>query len=174
MSLPVRLCQQEWISASRIDTVSLQFFFSPTIYETRSEENPEQQKYSFSLLTIRRRGTWALIWWTGTTHVPPFRSRSFEFLWLSPATNKKKKEKSWSSRPFHDSITQWASRTLPTTTSYLSVLVNTNFIQRKQKRKQKENKKKDQLQNIWLSWAYELHPAGRKEWLETRDLPSRR
>ena len=93
MSLPVRLCQQEWISASRIDTVSLQFHFSPTTHETRSEENPEQQKYSFSLLTIRRRGTWALIWWTGTTHVPPFRSRSFEFLWLSPATNKKKKKK---------------------------------------------------------------------------------
>ena len=48
------------------------------------------------------------------------------------------------------------------------------YSEKKQKRKQKENKKKDQLQNIWLSWAYELHPAGRKEWLETRDLPSRR
>ena len=33
MSLSIRLCQQEWISASRIDSVLLQFLFSPT-YET--------------------------------------------------------------------------------------------------------------------------------------------
>ena len=57
MSLPVRLCQQEWISASRIDTVLLQFFFSHDSRNAIGGKSGTTKIFFFYILTIRRRGT---------------------------------------------------------------------------------------------------------------------
>ena len=141
MSLPVRLCQQEWISASRIDTVSLQFFFFLPRFTKRDRRKIRNNKNILFLYS--QSGDEGLELWFGGRgrHMCHHFGREALSSFGCHLPPIKKRRKSWSSRPFHDSITQWASRTLPTTTSYLSVLVNTNFIQRKQKRKKRKQKK---------------------------------